>query len=45
MQNEDVRTKIKNVGSEPMFLGQEEYKAYLSKLSDTVNRLVGKLAG
>lgn len=45
MQNEGVRTKIKNVGSEPMFLGQEEYKAYLSKLSDTVNRLVGKLAG
>ncbi|NIZ00630.1 Bug family tripartite tricarboxylate transporter substrate binding protein [Thalassospira lucentensis] len=45
MQKEDVRAKIKNVGSEPMFLGQEEYKAYLGKLSETVNRLVGKLAG
>ena len=45
MQNEDVRAKIKNVGSEPVFLGQDAYKAYLGKLSDTVNRLVGKLAG
>ena len=45
MQNEKIRTRIRNVGSEPMFLGQEDYKAYLGKLSDTVNRLIGKLAG
>ena len=45
MQNEDVRTKIKNVGSEAVFLGQDAYKAYLGKLSETVDRLVGKLAG
>jgi tripartite-type tricarboxylate transporter receptor subunit TctC len=45
MQREDVRSKVTNVGSAPMFLGQEEYKTYLGKLSDTVNRLVGKLEG
>ncbi|OSQ50043.1 Bug family tripartite tricarboxylate transporter substrate binding protein [Thalassospira alkalitolerans] len=45
MKRPDVIEKIKNVGSEAVFLGQEEYKTYLGKLDATVGRLVGKLQG
>ncbi|MCC9621083.1 tripartite tricarboxylate transporter substrate binding protein [Thalassospira sp. MA62] len=41
----DIREKLTNAGSSDVYLGHEEYKAYLEKLDGEVDKVVGKLQG
>lgn len=45
MALDDIKTKMKNAGSANVFIGEEDYKAYLEKLDADVTKLVGKLQG